>query len=260
MGSYTESQTFSTLKEFYYDEELFVSKLINMVKEQLPTRNFGQNNNVNETAVNEFFDRVKIIILDMYNDYIKRKEINNKDISSIIEFIDCGRTNLAFKIGDNAIRLGRSSKGLSRDNGEDIDEIISPIYHMENKVIGENNVYSIIVSPLFNTNNLTIEDAYITYKRLRDLGYIWNDPKPENIGRIIDRHECNILGQTFTIPEYFKPGDTVVIDIGDTAYVGKEISDTIMTEIMFDSDNPNVYRFETRYEDENSENVDYNLK
>ena len=97
-----------------------------------------------------------------------------------------------------------------------------------------------------DTKNITLEDVYNAYSNIRNLGYIWNDPKEENVGRIINVEGCKI-GDKKYLPQYqYKKGDLVVIDLEDIAYVGEETDDIVLTEITYSSYNRNVYRFETR--------------
>ena len=62
-------------------------------------------------------------------------------------------------------------------------------------------------------------------KRLRDLGYIWNDPKEENVGRIINDIDFN--GNSY------HSGDIVIIDLEDFAYVGEVTPDEVLEEVNY---------------------------
>ena len=68
----------------------------------------------------------------------------------------------------------------------------------------------------------------------RNLG--WNDPKRENVGRIIQDIEHN--------GHYYKTGDLVIIDF---AYVGEITPEEVLAEIAWTSYNSKTYEYEMRY-------------
>ena len=117
-----------------------------------------------------------------------------------------------------------------------------PVISYDEEKIDEREYYSIQVSPYVETNNLSEEELYQTYKTLRKTGYIWNDPTPMNTGRFMNDFDYQ--------GHHYHEGDLVIIDLEDLAFVGEEISDDVLDEISISSYNPRTYRYETRYIDE----------
>ena len=119
---------------------------------------------------------------------------------------------------------------------------IVPILYNSSYKVDDQEYYSIQISPLVEITQMEEEEVYGAYKKLRSVGYIWNDPLSENMGRMMtdfdyDGHHC-------------KKGDIVIIDLEDLAYVGETISDEVLDEIATMSYNKNTYAFEMRYTEE----------
>lgn len=99
--------------------------------------------------------------------------------------------------------------------------------------ISSNEGYSIELTPLVDTKDLTDEDTYEAYKKIRSLGYIWNDPAPNNIGKIIKTIECHNI--------VYEKGDIVIVDLEDFAYVGEVTPEEVIDKVAFYSYNQKAY-------------------
>ena len=190
---------------------------------------------------------MKWILKELYEDYISRSG-SKKNITEDIEYVGSGFTCITFRVGDNIIKLGKSNYENSPKKLESQYQV--PIYVRGSYEIGNKAYLRVEIAPYVDTNNITYEDAYKAYSNIRNLGYIWNDPKEENIGRIINVDGCKIGGKKYVPKQQYKKGDLVLIDLDDIAYVGEETSDTVLEEIALMSYNSNVYKFETRYMEE----------
>ena len=220
---------FNSLKGINNNEE-FLNKFINMISEILYERdNFVSNSN-NDSLREEFYNNIlRKTILNMYNN------IDNINLSEDIEFIGSGHSSLVFKIGDNAFKIEKSNNKKDLLKYDKYDCVI-PVLYDSSFEVDYKEIYNIIITPLVDTLDIFEEDVYETYKRLRDLGYIWNDPKRENVGRIIQDIEHN--------GHYYKTGDLVIIDF---AYVGEITPEEVLAEIAWTSYNSKTYEYEMRY-------------
>lgn len=204
----------------------------------------------------DIFIGIIIRLLTERNDFVKSSEDDSKRREFIlylrevlkkirtgnepIEFISSGHSSLAFKVKDKVLKIGKSNidiKKLKRDFPCTIPLFLDECYN-----ISPNEFYTIQVTPIVDTIDVSEEDLYPTYCRLRKCGYVWNDPKCENIGRIRESISSNGY-------EY-KKGDIVIIDLEDLAYIGENMPDVVLDEIGITAYNPNVYNFEIRYIEE----------
>lgn len=196
----------------------YINRLVIVISEILYERiSFVRNSN-NNLKRQEFFDYLKTKIIEICD--------KNKIKANTITYIGCGHTSIVLKLGDYALKVSKESSDNTKFKINNLPVLI-PVYLKESFKVSENEYYSLQLSPLVNTDNLTEEDVYEAYKRAREKGYIWNDPKIENIGRINN----NIF----------------IIDLEDLAYVGKTISDELLEEIAMTSYNRNTYIYEERY-------------
>ena len=157
-----------------------------------------------------------------------------------IEFIDSGHSSLAFKLNDKVIKIGKMNSDYNKYK-KDFSCAVPLFFDICYK-IGEREYYTMQVCPYVDTQNISNEDLYDVYCSLRKLGYIWNDPTTENVGKIIE--DFDFQGK------HYSKGDLVLIDLEDIAYVGEVTPDIVLDEISYMSYNRNVYKFETRYMEE----------
>lgn len=238
-------ELFEKLKIYSSDKEKYISEIIDNTILILSTRRNGEV--IKNEKLDNFTNYTKNILIDLYEDYLKRTNSKN-NISEDIKYLSCGFTNIAIRVGDNVIKIGKSEDEMAPKRLDSVYQV--PTYIRESYEIEDKNHFRVEVSPYVDTTNITYDDVYETYKNIRRLGWIWNDPKEENIGRIINTESC-VIGSKKYLPKYeYKKGDLVAIDIDDIAYVGEITSDEILEEIAITAYNANVYKFENMYEKE----------
>ena len=244
-------ELFESLKIYSDNKEMYISKIIENVIFVLSNRRVVKKIDLDERKIEDFSNYIKNILIELYEDYVTRKDSKN-NIAQDIECVGLGFTFITFRVGDNVIKFGKSEQTLFPLKLNSPYQV--PLYIRESYEIGDKVHFRVEVSPYVDTNNISYEDLYKTYSNIRDLGYIWNDPKEENMGRIIGVEGCNIGGKNYKPSTHLKKGDLVLIDLDDIAYVGKETSDIVLEEISMMSYNRNVYIFETRYMEEKKAN------
>ena len=176
----------------------------------------------------EFFEIIKAALSEL-------RQNNEK-----IDFLAAGHSSLAFKINDKVIKIGKSRIDETKNRKEFSCTI--PILRDESYKVSDNEYYTLQVSPYVDVDEITNEELYETYCKLRKEGYIWNDPTKDNVGRMTEDIDYNGY--------HYSKGDLVILDLEDMAYVGEITPDVVMDEICFSSYNGNVYKFETRYMEE----------
>jgi len=205
----------------------YLDYFISLLNQVLIDRNIFVQSSTNQEKRLEFYDVLRDVLSNM----------NYRNI----EFIGCGHSSLTFKIDDQVLKIGKSKvdeKKFKRDF-----PVLIPLFVDECHQIDEREYYTLQVTPYVDTLDIDKEDVYTTYKRMRDLGYIWNDPTIENTGRIVKDIDYN--------GHHYKKGDLVIIDLEDIAYVGlDETPDYILEEISLMSYNRDVYNYEMRYIEE----------
>lgn len=228
----------------YKDDEMFLEKLVELIKKILYERDNFVKNSDNQLERDETFNNIKQKIKEVFELY----KNNNPDITMVdtISFVGCGRTSLAFKIGNEVLKVGKSDNDYYKNRKYNYSCVI-PIIFKESYKVAEKEYYTLVITPLVYTDNIVEEEVYDAYKRLRDLGYIWNDPKIGNIGKIMCDYNYDGV-------EY-KAGDIVIIDIEDFAYVGEETPEEVLDEITYFSYNKNTYIYEMRYIEEKKNKI-----
>ena len=187
----------------------------------------------------------------LFLDYKKRMG-GNADVKDAIKYLNQGFFSSAFLVGDNVIKLGLSSyEGI--ELGVDSPAALKVFYQKKIKLI--DTLYcSITILPYVQTKTFGEEDVYQVFKGLRDSGYLWNDPTPENIGILQENHTSNFEGISYdSLKVGQKPGDLVALDLDDMCDLKKFTPDElhwITDDVEFGAYNHNVYRFEQRYEKE----------
>ena len=220
-------ELFNKLKSIK-DKKEYLDELIKLIEQILYERTWFVKNSSNSDLRKKFFDFLKL----------KIEELSKE---SDIEFIGCGHTSLAFKIGDIVIKVGKEDNNHMQKRNYSYDCLI-PVFFNQYFKVDEKEYYTIQISPLVSIDNITEEELYETYKRLRNYGYIWNDPTFDNVGRIIKDIEFN--------GHLYKKGDIVILDLEDLAYVGEETPDIVLEEIAIAGYNQKTYVYETRYIEE----------
>ena len=226
----------------YQDENEYIEELVKLIRTIHYERTNFVKNSDNDGARDEFFNFLKQEIIEVYKTY---KEYSNStnEIYKDIEFVGCGRTTVAIRIGDNVLKVGKSR---TKNNIYEYQCLI-PVYYSYDQEITSDEYYSIQLNPLVDTKNITDEDTYEAYRKLRKLGYIWNDPAPKNVGRII--RTMNYLDNVY------EEGEIVIIDLEDFCYVGEITPEEVIDELAFENYNQKAYVYEMRYIEEQKNNT-----
>ena len=221
----------------YEDEKKYIDELIKLISKILYERTTFVKNSNNDSLRNEFYNKLKEIIKRIYSNYKGRNDLNN-NITSTIEYIGCGHTALVFRIGDVVLKIRKESFIQPSKKIYNFSCVI-PVFYNKCFEVDRNENYILQITPLVDTNIKDEEEVYNEYKKLRKLGYIWNDPELENIGKI--KKDVTVNGITY------KKGDYVIIDTEDFAFVGEVTPESILDEIAYTSYNQKTYVYETRY-------------
>lgn len=241
---------FKSIKDLSTDEN-FIKNLTDGIKLVMESKQtYIRNANEDKEKLDEFFKYASQIIIAVYQEYKERKGTEAKSITEEIEYLGRGHTSITFKVGDNVIKFSKTTidkRNISKIKNE---EFIIPIYFEKAFNVGEKIFYGIEIAPMVDTKDISIEDTYSVYKQLRQLGYIWNDPDPKNVGRIIESNGCKIPEHDETLTIGRPKGNLVIIDLEDFSYVGEITPEYVMDEITYFAYNQTTYTFETRYQKE----------
>ena len=228
-------EVFNTLNEIT-DLDKYIDRFIAAISVILSERTMFVDNSSNEEERKQFYKKLKEQVLKLYknNDCIGKPSDN-------IEFIGTGHTSLAFRIGSDVLKVGKTNTDQRKIKKKKFNCLV-PLLVDECYEIDIKEFYTIEVAPLVDTQDISEDELYSAYKALRTQGYIWNDPRPDNVGRIINACEINGIK--------YNKGDLVIIDLEDIAYVGEITSDEVLEEISITSYNRRTYTYETRYIEE----------
>ena len=181
---------------------------------------------------------------------IKEIAENEKVQINSLEYLDCGEFSCVYKLGDKIIKIGQNRLTKTFPNNP---YIIKPLLRKSFE-IGENVSIFIEVCENIKTNCCSDEDVYIMYKKFRDLGLIWMDPKKTNIGILLkdniihwnkNLNPCDeaLMLDTYRGTEELKAGDMVLCD-----------ADCIHDENEKNLVKQRVYTLEEKYKNEKIDN------
>lgn len=191
---------------------------------------------INNSTVNE-------VITMIINEIIQNEKANYSDIS----LITTGAYSLCIVIKDKIIKIGKTRETKKFPNNP---YIIKPLIR---KTINFDDTECFIeVMERVDTDlKVTNEELYILYKKLRDIGVIWTDIAPRNVGKLLKDNDINWNGNLASIDsalelesyrgnEVLKAGDLVLLD----------------ADYLFDENDPDIqylnlglsHRFARRYE------------
>lgn len=230
---------FDSLKK-YSSEKDYLDYLTFLIKEAMYERTVFVPNSDNDSIREDFYKTLRNQLEDIYHSYK-----SNKSIEEDIQFVGCGHTSLAFRMGDVVFKIGKKDHNLFTKKND--FSCLIPVFYQSITPVGEREFYEVQVTPYVDTHDISEEDVYSVYKSLREYGYIWNDPTFDNTGRV--RSNFSLQGREY------HAGDLVIIDLEDLAYVGEETSDDVLDEISMMSYNRKTYQFEMRYIEEKGQKM-----
>lgn len=201
-----------------------------------------------EIKQEKIFNTVKFII-DEIKDY---EQLNYSDI----EYLNNGAYSFVYSIGSKVIKIGKEREKFVIDNNK---RFLKPILRTRIPNINNDGVLGIIeITEKVNVDNISENTAYNIYKELRELGYIWADCRPENIGRLIKKNKIyfNELNPAKESINYktdnakeLNTNNYVILD-NDYIYTEEEFEklDLKIKEIYLES----ISQYEQRYQYEKS--------
>ena len=258
---------FSNEKKFIEDNILeFASFSYNVLKlkkfckksENMNKLNSYIDNNKN-TIIESIIDSLEIkfgpkpcnsaveVLQLIVNDIISNEKASAKDI----RLNDDGHYSLAIVIGNKVLKISEKRKTYRFSNNP---YIVKPLIRRELDFGNEKYFIEVTEKVDNNTDNIRHDDLYDLYKKIRKLGLIWTDIKPDNVGYLLKDNE--IYWNSTLIPTddalgldpyvgndiHLKKGDLVVLD-----------ADYIFSDDSY-AEGPRIYYdwedFELRYQDE----------
>ncbi len=129
--------------------------------------------------------------------------------------------------------------------------LIASINRQDFTIAGQ-KIY-LTVTPRVGTSNITKEDVYTVYKKVRDLGLVWTDPSVNNIGRLLEDNITNF--KNFGPVPYENLG--YIDSLGNDIILKKGDLVILDTDYIFKEDEPNIFygqsnalEMEKRYQEE----------
>lgn len=147
---------------------IFFTDLFSKYKREIYWRFFCFNQKENDENRMDF----EALLLSL-DDILKREKINFWNL----EYLKQGAFSGVFKCNEVVLKIGRMHNNYETVN---TSYLLQPITR---KQVESLSIY-FEISPLCNTANISLEDAYQVYKGIREEGKMWLDVKLENIGRL----------------------------------------------------------------------------
>lgn len=177
---------------------------------------------------------------------------NYSDIKKIGE----GVFSDVFKIGNKILKINKERRKFSFDASKS-KLILQPIFRADiMSGINKEPLVSIDVTDLVDTQNVSYENLYQMFKKIRELGFVWVDCRLNNIGRLTKDTRVTIKDETNNDKtEILKKGTIVILD-DDYIYTYDEYKNL---DIRENEKLNNIYNyklfqnFEERYQNEKTQ-------
>ncbi|MBQ9319035.1 MAG: hypothetical protein IJR82_05330 [Bacilli bacterium] len=205
----------------------YIDNFIELIESILKERNSFVKSTGDDKNRKVFFTCLKGLLIEL--------GVKNK----MIEFLTSGHSSLAFKIDDKVLKIGKATWDLSPAKQF---SCTVPVYFEKCQMIGEHEYYTLQLTQYVDVDKISEEELYSVYKELRKLGYIWNDPTIENVGKIIEDLDYNGI--------HYAEGSLVVVDLEDMSYVGEVTPDVVLDWLCYEGYNRKAYIYEERYTEE----------
>lgn len=118
-------------------------------------------------------DTIKILVKEICKN-------ENKDYGSI-EYIGRGTFSYVIGIGNKVIKIGKKRNTKTFPNNP---YIISPLMRETIDIDRDNNIFLEVTEKVETNVQVTDEELYNLYKKLRQIGLVWTDMAERNIGRL----------------------------------------------------------------------------
>ena len=182
-------------------------------------------------------DTIKIIIKELCQ--------NENKTYGDIEYLGKGTFSYVLAVGDKVLKIGIKRYTDSFSNNP---YIITPLLRESIKINKENKIFLEVTERVDTKTEVTTEELYQLYKKIRDLGLVWTDVAKRNVGRLkkdnivhwntplYPTDEALELKKYINAPQ-LKKGDLIILD-ADHIYEGykynltnKEFEDRYQEEL-----------------------------
>ncbi len=182
-------------------------------------------------------DTIKIIIKELCQ--------NENKTYGDIEYLGKGTFSYVLAVGDKVLKIGIKRYTDSFPNNS---YIITPLLRESIKINKENKIFLEVTERVDTKTEVTTEELYQLYKKIRDLGLVWTDVAKRNVGRLkkdnivhwntplYPTDEALELKKYINAPQ-LKKGDLIILD-ADHIYEGykynltnKEFEDRYQEEL-----------------------------
>ena len=188
-------------------------------------------------------DTIKIIIKELCQ--------NENKTYGDIEYLGKGSFSYVLAVGDKVLKIGIKRYTDSFPNNP---YIIAPLLRESIKINDKNKIFLEVTERVDTKTEVTDEELYQLYKKIRELGLVWTDVAKRNIGRL---KKDNIVHwntplspteESLELKKYIeapplKKGDLIILD-ADHIYEGYKYNLTNK-------------EFEDRYQEEIKEKIKY---
>lgn len=142
----------------------------NLVITEIANVNKFKNNNINQ-------EKYILLLTQIIVNLLNSKGLN----FSNIEYLGSGLNSNAYKIGNEVLKINSKSKSFLIPNS---DLFLSPLYSYTFKNEALKDTIFIEITKYAPNFNITKNDVFEVYKKIRDYGFIWTDCKKCNLGRL----------------------------------------------------------------------------
>lgn len=182
-------------------------------------------------------DTIKIIIKELCQ--------NENKTYGDIKYLGKGTFSYVLAVGDKVLKIGIKRYTDSFPNNP---YIITPLLRESIKINEENKIFLEVTERVDTKTEVTTEELYQLYKKIRDLGLVWTDVAKRNVGRLKKDNivhwntplsptdEALELKKYINAPQ-LKKGDLIILD-ADHIYEGykynltnKEFEDRYQEEL-----------------------------
>ena len=189
--------------------------------------------------LNTIMEVVNIIIQDI----CKNEHVNK------IEYLSTGKYSTVLCVGDKVVKIGKDRATLKFPNNPYIN---APLLRKEFKINEDLSFFIEVNEKVDTKTDISTEELYDLYKKLRDIHLIWTDVSNKNVGRLLKdnkvswREDLPLTDEVLGLDKYrgveqLKKGDIVILD-------NDFIFDEDTLEDIEWSKTPLANAFEVRYE------------
>lgn len=224
-------ETSTKISKIVQNNEEYLNNTIEDILKEI----YGEKFNSKDFKVG--IDTIKIIIKELCQ--------NENKTYGDIEYLGKGTFSYVLAVGDKVLKIGIKRYTDSFPNNP---YIITPLLRESIKINEENKIFLEVTERVDTKTEVTTEELYQLYKKIRDLGLVWTDVAKRNVGRLKKDNivhwntplsptdEALELKKYINAPQ-LKKGDLIILD-ADHIYEGykynltnKEFEDRYQEEL-----------------------------